>query len=103
MLTRLGYKVTAKTSSSEALELFRAHPQDYDLVITDMTMPGMTGDKLAKELLQIRPDIPIILSTGFSENMSREKTATLGIKVLMMKPVTLEDLSGATRQALAAE
>lgn len=68
-----------------------------------MTMPDMTGDKLAKELLQIRPDIPIILSTGFSENISREKAATLGIKVFMMKPVTLEDLSRATRQALAAE
>lgn len=103
MLTRIGYQVTARTSPSEAFELFRTHPQDYDLVITDMTMPGMTGDKLVKELLQIRPDIPIILSTGFSEDISREKTATLGIKVLMMKPVTLEDLSRATRQALTVE
>ena len=103
MLARIGYRVTAKTSSLEALELFRTSPQDYDLVITDMTMPGMTGDKLAKELLQIRPDIPIIVSTGFNENISREKAATLGIKVLMLKPVTLEDLSRATRQALTTE
>jgi len=72
MLERLGYEVTARTSSIEALELFRVKPDQFDLVITDMTMPNMTGEKLAKEIMGIRADIPIILCTGYSEHIGRE-------------------------------
>jgi CheY-like chemotaxis protein len=100
MLERLGYHVTLRTSSIEALEAFRANPDKFDLVITDMTMPNMTGDKLAGELIKIRSDIPVILCTGFSEMMSKEKAKSLGIKGFMMKPVVIKDLSGMIRKVL---
>ena len=100
MLERLGYHVKVRTSSIEALEAFRANPDKFDLVITDMTMPNMTGDKLAGELIKIRSDIPVILCTGFSEMMSRKKTESLGIKGFLMKPVVLKDLSGMIRKVL---
>ncbi len=70
-LERLGYKVTTSTSSLEALEAFRVAPGSFDLVITDMTMPNMTGDKLAAELIKIRPDIPVIICTGYSKNYQK--------------------------------
>jgi len=73
MLERLGYKVTTRTSSTEALEAFRAQPEKFDLVITDRTMPNMTGEMLVKELMHIWPDIPVILCTGYSEIPSEEK------------------------------
>ena len=79
MLERLGYQVTSRTSYIEALEAFRNNPEKFDMVITDMTMPNMPGDKLAVELTKIRPDISILLCTGFSETMSEEKAASLGI------------------------
>jgi CheY-like chemotaxis protein len=100
MLERLGYHVKVRTSSIEALEAFRANPDKFDLVITDMTMPNMTGDKLAVELIKIRSDIPVILCTGFSEMMSKEKAESLGIKGFLMKPVVLKDLSGMIRKVL---
>jgi PAS domain S-box-containing protein len=100
MLERLGYHVTARTSSTDALEAFRAQPDKYDLVITDMTMPNMTGEKLAGEMMKIRSDIPVILCTGFSEGMSPERAASFGIKGFLMKPVVMKELSGAIRAAL---
>ncbi|MBF0549214.1 MAG: response regulator, partial [Deltaproteobacteria bacterium] len=100
MLTRLGYNVTAKTSSLTALETFAAHPEDFDLLITDMTMPGMTGDKLAREILGIRPDLPIILCTGFSEAISEEKAEQTGIKGFIMKPIDLNSLARLIRKVL---
>ena len=100
MLERLGYQVTARTSSIEALEAFREQPDKFDLVITDMTMPNMTGDKLAGELMKIRSDIPIILCTGFSEKISREKADTLGIMGFLMKPIAVKDLAQTIREAL---
>jgi len=100
MLERLGYNVTARTSSLDALEAFRAQPDKFDLVITDMTMPNMTGDKLAGELIKIRSDIPIILCSGFSEGMSEERAAFLGIKGFLMKPIVMKELSIAIRKAL---
>ncbi len=103
MLERLGYHVTARTSSTDALEAFRTQPDKFDVVITDMTMPNMTGDKLAAELIKIRPAIPIILCTGFSEMMSKEKTAALGIKGFLMKPVVMKDLSSIIRKVLDDE
>ena len=86
MLERLGYAVDARTRSLEALELFRAKPDHFDLVITDMTMPNMTGDRLALKLMKIRPDIPIILCTGFSEKITEAKAKGMGIRKFIMKP-----------------
>jgi CheY-like chemotaxis protein len=100
MLERLGYKVTVRTSSIEALEVFRASMDKFDLVITDMTMPNMTGDKLARELMNIRPDIPIILCTGFSERMSKKRVEALGIKGFLMKPVVTSKLAKLIREVL---
>jgi len=100
MLERLGYKVTAKTSGIEVLEIFRAHPDDFDVVITDQTMPNMTGAELAEELMRIRPDIPIILCTGFSEVISEEKAQSKGIRGFLMKPITTQEMAGTIRRVL---
>jgi len=100
MLTSLGYHVTSRTSSIEALEAFRVRPHDFDLVITDMTMPNMRGDDLARELLKIRPDIPVILCTGFSEMISEEKAKSLGIRRLVMKPIFKENIASVIREVL---
>jgi two-component system cell cycle sensor histidine kinase/response regulator CckA len=100
ILERLGYAVTTRTSSIEALELFQAKPDDFDLVITDMTMPNMTGDKLAIELMKIRPDIPVILCTGYSKKISDEIAAEIGIKAFAYKPVVKVDLAKTVRKVL---
>ncbi|MCP3876434.1 MAG: PAS domain S-box protein [Desulfobacteraceae bacterium] len=100
MLERLGYKVTSRTSSIEALEAFRALSDKFDIIITDMQMPNMSGDKLAGELTKIRPDIPILLCTGFSEVMSEEKAESLGIKGFLLKPIAMMDLSHKIRAIL---
>ena len=102
MLEYLGYKVTARTSSVEALKLFAAQPDRFDLVITDMTMPNMTGEKLAIELMKIRNDIPIIICTGFSEKITAEYAKTIGIKEFAMKPLLMQDLGKSIRKVLAA-
>lgn len=100
ILTSLGYHVTARTSSIEALEVFRARPYGFDLVITDVTMPNMRGDHLARELLKIRSDVPIILCTGFSEIISEEKAKSLGIRKLVMKPLFRNHLAREIRKIL---
>ena len=100
MLEAFGYNVMARTSSIEALEAFSAEPDKFDAVITDMTMPHMTGDRLAAELMKIRPDIPIIICTGFSEKMSRETADALGIKGFLMKPILMRKLAGMLRNVL---
>jgi len=99
-LERLGYQVTSRTSSLEALEAFRAAPGKFDMVITDMAMPNMPGNKLSAELIKIRPDIPILLCTGFSEIMSEEKAVSLGIKGFLLKPIIIKDLSHKIREVL---
>ncbi len=91
MLERLGYKVTSYTSSIKALEIFRTSPDEFDMVITDMTMPAMSGDKLAVELVKIRPDIPVVLCTGFSTTISEAKALSMGISGFLMKPVGISD------------
>jgi len=93
MLERLGYQVVSYTDSLEALEAFRSNPDKFDLVITDMSMPSMSGDKLAAQLIEISPDIPVLLCTGFSETMSEEKAVSLGIKGFLFKPISMQDLS----------
>ena len=100
MLERLGYTVSARTSSVEALEVFEERPHDYDLVITDQTMPNMTGENLAKGLMQIRKDIPIILCTGYSELINEEKAKAAGIREFVMKPLVMRDLAETVRKVL---
>jgi PAS domain S-box-containing protein len=100
MLERLGYSVVSRTSSVEALEAFRANPDKFDMVITDLAMPNMTGDKLASELVKIRPDIPILLCTGFSQMIPEEKANTIGIQGILMKPIVMKDLSDKMREVL---
>ena len=100
MLEGLGYHVTARTSSIEALEAFRAAPDKFDLVITDTTMPNMTGVELAKKLMEIRSDIPIIICTGFSEKISADKTKDMGIRGFVMKPVVRSELARTIRKVL---
>ena len=102
MLERLGYQVTSRTSSLEALEAFRSNPDKFDMIITDMAMPNMPGDKLSVELIKIRPDIPVLLCTGFSEAMSVEKAASLGIKGFLLKPIIMKDLAQKIREVLDA-
>ncbi len=99
-LERLGYQVHSNTSSIEALEAFKIFPDKYDLVITDMAMPKMSGEQLAVELIKIRPDIPILLCTGFSEMMTRENIHALGIRDLLLKPVMIKDLAKKIREVL---
>ena len=100
MLEGFGYKVTIEINSLKALGLFRNQPDDYDLVITDMTMPGMTGDRLASELVSIRPDIPIIICTGFNGKLDPDKARQIGIQGILMKPIIRPDLSKMIRKVL---
>ena len=100
MLTRLGYRLTTCTSSIEALEAFRQAPDKFDLVITDMTMPRMPGDVLARELIAVRPAIPIIVCTGYSERINPDVANEIGIRELVMKPVVTKDLARIIRRVL---
>ena len=100
MLTSLGYEVTLRYSSLDALEAFRKNPYKFDLVFTDMTMPNMSGAMLAREILKIRNDIPIILVTGFSERINEEDAKSIGIREFLMKPVSLANLSQTVRKVL---
>jgi len=99
MLERLGYTVVAKSSSVEALEIFRANPETFDLLIADQTMPHITGIALAHEVNRIRPDLPIILCTGMVDTQKLDKKAT-GIREVLTKPVTISRLAQAVRQTL---
>ncbi|UCH92668.1 MAG: PAS domain S-box protein [Candidatus Aminicenantes bacterium] len=100
MLQKLGYEVDAQPGSIEALEAFRENPHKFDLVITDQTMPNMTGLRLAKELKRIRPDIPIILCTGFSETINEENFSEKGISAFVMKPILKKDIARVIRNIL---
>ena len=102
ILQRLGYDVVACTSSVEALEVFRAAPRRFDLVITDQTMPHMTGEVLAQELRRLQPDIPIILCTGFSHVMHAERARELGIDAFLMKPLAMQEFAQTIQQVMAA-
>jgi len=100
LLQGLGYTVVTRTSSVEALELFRAKPQDFDLVITDMTMPQLTGDRLSVELQRLRPGLPIIMATGFSERITEQKAKALGINAFVMKPFLTHQIAATIRRVL---
>ncbi|MDA8139092.1 MAG: ATP-binding protein [Desulfobacteraceae bacterium] len=100
ILERLGYTVTAQSSSMEALALFRKQPMAFDLVITDLAMPNLTGDRLAAKLIAIRPELPILLCTGFSDQLSAENAAALGIRGFAYKPIVRAELAKLVRKAL---
>ncbi|MBW1608105.1 MAG: response regulator [Deltaproteobacteria bacterium] len=100
MLERLGYRVFSKTSSIEALEEFHREPEKFDLVITDQTMPKMTGMELIQKLMHIRSDIPIILCTGFNEKITEDNTKRLGIDALISKPVRVKEVALTIREVL---
>ena len=100
MLERLGYSVEGLTSSIEALEMFKTRSDEFDLVMTDMTMPNLTGDKLAGELMKIRVDIPVILCTGFSEQISEGQAKELGIREFILKPIVMNRLAVILRSVL---
>ena len=99
-LERLGYDVKSTTKPVEALEWFRADPDQFDVIITDMTMPRMTGDRLAAEILKIRPHIPVIICTGYSERMSAKKAESLGLRIYIEKPIDLRNLASSLREVL---
>jgi CheY-like chemotaxis protein len=99
-LERLGYDVVTETSSTEALALFIRQPDRFDLVITDMTMPGMPGDRLAKELRRLRPDIPIILCSGFGHYLNDAEAKAIGICAFLMKPFVLRELAETVQTVL---
>ncbi len=101
MLTELGYQATMFTDSGKALASWKRDPDAYDLVLTDMTMPGISGAELARQMLDLRPGTPIVLCTGFSEAMDRERARELGIRGYIMKPVLLRELAARIREALA--
>ena len=100
MLKRLGYRITCRISSLEALELFKIQQDTFDLVITDLTMPNITGERLAKKIKQIRPDIPIIIYTGFSYRIDTNSPEAQYIDAYIHKPVIRRDLDAAIRTVL---
>ena len=100
LLKKFGYEVTSRTGSIDALEKFKMDPFKFDLVLTNMSMPNMTGETLAKELISIRPDIPVILCTGFSERIDKEKADAMGIKGFLMKPIVNRDMARMVRKVL---
>ncbi len=100
LLSGLGYKVETCNNASDALNYFRLQPDKYDILITDLTMPDMTGDILASEFKKIRPDIPVILCTGFSKKITSENAKGIGIDSLLMKPLTIYELSDTIRGLL---
>ncbi len=100
VLERLGYTISTRTSPIEALKAFQVSPEKFDMVITDLSMPGMTGDILGLELLKIRPSIPIILCTGFSDRITHESSIQMGMQGVLMKPVVTKELAKAIRNAL---
>jgi len=103
ILTRLGYKVTAADGSLKALDYFRKEPEKFDILVTDYTMPDMTGIELAEEFRKIRPDIPVILCTGFYDKINKEKILERGINDLIAKPVTIKILAESIKRILNKE
>jgi PAS domain S-box-containing protein len=101
LLQQLGYHVTCKNDSLEALEVYKANQNSFDLVITDMTMPNISGYELSKKLLSIRPDLPIILCTGFSDTIDEQKAEAIGVKGFIMKPYKINTLAKKIRDALS--
>ncbi|MCF8090379.1 MAG: PAS domain-containing protein, partial [Desulfotignum sp.] len=102
LLENLGYRVESRTDPLAALALVKDNPGRFDLVITDMTMPGMSGDRLARELITLRPDLPVILCSGFSVELSEHEAATAGIKAFIMKPLLKDKLAQTIKTVLSS-
>ena len=100
ILAELGYDVTSRMSSREALALLKEDPSRFDLIITDQTMPEMTGVELAKEILTLRADMPIIMCTGFSYVVDADKANAAGIRAFAMKPLTKREIARTIRKVL---
>jgi len=100
VLKSKGYDVTGTQVSEEALSLFNSKPDDFDLIITDMAMPKMVGSELAKKILDIRPDIPIIICSGYSDKLDTLEAKELNVKAFIDKPILLEDLTAKVREVL---
>jgi CheY-like chemotaxis protein len=100
-LEMLGYRVTACDSSVQALETFKASPLDFDVLITDLTMPGMSGAELAERILKLRPDLPIVVATGYGHVMGEERARALGLRRILNKPFSMSVLDEAIQEALA--
>ena len=100
MLKRLGYRVTTRTGSIEALEAFKANPDRFDLVITDQSMPNLNGIQLLGRIRQIRPNQPLIICTGFSDQITEEKCKALRIQGFVLKPVIMKDMARIIRHVL---
>ncbi len=100
VLERLGYTVEYKDSSIDALEAIKTNPDAFDLIISDMTMPNMTGDQLAQKIMEVKPTVPIIICTGFSERISLESLGSIGVKALLMKPITKSKIATTIRNVL---
>jgi CheY-like chemotaxis protein len=101
-LTAMGYRVTAHVSPLEALADFLEHPLDFDVLLTDLTMPGLSGADLAEKVLAVRPDLPIVMATGYGRVMSEERARDLGLRPLLYKPFTMVALGDAIQDALAS-
>ena len=99
-LEGLGYRVTLAASPREALDVFNDAPETFDLMVTDQTMPEMTGDLLAKEAMKIRPGFPVIICTGYSDILDDAKARAMGIRALLMKPVGQTKLAETLRRVL---
>ena len=100
MLSQFGYDVETSTNPNHALTAFRADPHRFDLLITDMTMPDLPGDDLAREVMRIRPDMPVIICTGFNHWIDEFKADAMGVKGLIPKPFTIKDVAKVVREVL---
>jgi CheY-like chemotaxis protein len=100
LLSNLGYRVTIETQSLKALEKFQNDPKAFDLLITDHTMPGLTGADLARSALQLRPELPIILCTGYTAAFSKQEALQIGIKKYIIKPLSTRELAEIVRNVL---
>ncbi|NOY58003.1 MAG: response regulator [Calditrichaeota bacterium] len=99
-LGSLGYHVVGETSSIKALEKFRTHPEQFDLIITDQTLPEMTGKEMAKTMLKIRPDLPVVLCTGYSDTVTKDEAKEIGIREFVLKPISLREMPKIVRRVL---
>lgn len=101
ILGRIGYKITAFNSPDEAFKAFEAAPHEFDLVITDLSMPRMTGDVLGKAIQTVRPDMPLILCTGFASRIEQDKSIATRFRRVLLKPTGIDELTAAIRAALS--
>ena len=89
ILANYGYRVSRFTSGLSAYEAFASNPSEYDLILTDQTMPGMTGDEMAQKMIKMKPDLPVIVCTGYSEKLTKELADSIGIRTMFKKPVDI--------------